>query len=277
MLPCLPDEIIERIARLSGVDAWLFTWSKVSSHYTVEWLRAATPLTLVPDDAQTINAGISSAHNSPNGEMNLVLVRPGTYTESVRVTGDVILIGLGARGSVRVQAPGWEPALVLGGFSVGRAKLRDGGFLAAASAGGRARVHHISLSTRNQQQAVVVYCTSGAQRVTHCDIHGNVRISGSAAAPTFKACRILGSRSSGVRVCDHAVASISRCELLGNRLAGICLTASARPTLQDNRFEANGINHVLYEEVCSAESDEESAVLGVQQEATWGNAIGGRK
>jgi len=44
---------------------------------------------LVPDGAPTINAAINAA-----GHDGVVLVRPGLYSESVRVTRDLTLCGL---------------------------------------------------------------------------------------------------------------------------------------------------------------------------------------
>ena len=255
--PVLPDELILRIARLSGVRMWLSGWSKVSSKYrALKWLGAlpgeremgAPDVTLVPDDAPTINCAISAGHG-------LVLVRPGVYTESVRITADLQLIGLGTAGAVRVISQGWEPALVLGGFTVGRAKLRDGAYLAAASAGRRATVHNMSFAMRNQQQAVAVYCTSGQQSMTHCEVHGTVRVSGSAAAPNLVRCRIHGSRSTGLRICDHAGGRVTRCELVRNRLAAVHLSPCATPELRDNWFEGNGHDGVL----CNASPEAEAS------------------
>jgi hypothetical protein len=257
--PVLPDELIVRIARLSGVCMWLSGWSKVSSKYrALKWLGAlpaeremgAPDVTMVPDDAPTINSAISAGHG-------LVLVRPGVYMESVRITADLQLIGLGTAGAVRVISQGWEPALVLGGFTVGRAKLRDGAYLAAASAGRRATVHNMSFAMRNQQQAVAVYCTSGQQSMTHCEVHGTVRVSGSAAAPTLMRCRIHGSRSTGLRICDHAGGRVSRCELVRNRLAAVRLSPCATPELRDNRFEGNGHDGMLCDAAPEAEASDD--------------------
>ena len=49
-------------------------------------------------------------------------MRAGTYVESVRVTKDVTICGLGA---VTVVPPGWEAAFVWGGYSVGRTRAGD--------------------------------------------------------------------------------------------------------------------------------------------------------
>ena len=240
VLPLLPEELLELIAWLSG-------WSKCNAHFRrVEWLLQPPPhltdlaeagIVLVPDMAPTINQAISSAKHAHD----LILVRPGTYQESVRVTRDVTLCGLGAPGATVIRSEGWEPALVLGGFTVGKASMGSSS-LAAASAGGAASVHNLSLAMRNQQQSVAVYCTSGHQTVTHCDIHGTVRVSGRAANPAFLSCRIVGSRSCGLRACDHASGRVVGCELLRNRLAAIFVSSCAVTTFGYNTYEGNGVD-----------------------------------
>ena len=62
---------------------------------------------LVPDGAPTINAAINAAAHD-----GVVLVRPGLYSESVRVTRDLTLCGLGPLGSVVVQPPGCPPPVI---------------------------------------------------------------------------------------------------------------------------------------------------------------------
>jgi hypothetical protein len=202
----------------------------------------ATSPRFVPCALSTINIGISRC----SGELErVILVRPGVYTESVRVTDDVTLVALGAPGAVQVVSQGWEPALVLGGFTVGRASLFDGSHLAAASAGSRAHIHGFCFSMRNQQQSVAVYCTSGQPTVTRCSIRGTVRVSGERAAPTFRYCSVFGSRSCGVRVCDHASPTIERCMVLRNRLAAVRISHGASPKLNANNFEANGCDELV--------------------------------
>ncbi len=246
-MPVLTDEIIDRIARLTGWRGWLTSWSKVASRYRpIDWLRAAgseldAHITVVPDDATRINAGISAAQpvsDSADDASDLprvILVRPGIYNESVRVTADVILCGLGVRGAVMVRSQGWEPALVLGGFTV-----RNNGDIGAYSAGARASIHGLALSNSNQLQSVSVYCTSGQARVSHCDIHGTVRVSGSNAKPVITCCRVIGSRSCGMRICDHAGGKVSKCGLIRNRLAAIRVSPCASPVFESNWFEVNG-------------------------------------
>ena len=175
------------------------------------------------------------------------------------MTQDVTLCGLGARGAVIVRSEGWEPALVLGGFTVGKASM-GASSLAAASAGGAASVHNLALSTRNQQQSVAVYCTSGQQNVTHCDIHGTVRVSGRGASPTVQGCRVVGSRSCGLRACDHASGRVADCELLRNRLAALCVSSCAVTIFEGNTLEGNGIDVLQRTDLADADSDDDDVL-----------------
>ncbi|CAK0908790.1 unnamed protein product [Prorocentrum cordatum] len=262
--PVLTDDIIDRIARLTGWRGWLISWSKVASRYRpLDWLRAAgseldAKIVVVPDDAPRINAGISAAQSivdntdAASDLPRVVFVRPGIYNESVRVFADIVLCGLGERGDVTVRSQGWEPALVLGGFTV-----RSNGNMAAASAGARASVHGLTLSNSNQLQSVSVYCTSGQPRVSHCDIHGTVRVSGSNAKPVITRCRVIGSRSCGIRVCDHASGKVSNCGLIRNRLAAIRVSFCASPVFESNWFDGNGQEGVLVDDKGGFDSDDD--------------------
>ena len=101
----LPPDLLDHIARLLGFRGWA----------ALKYFGLLERAVLVPDGAPSINAAINAA-----GHNGVVLVRPGLYSESVRVTRDLTLCGLGPRGSVVVQPPGWEAAFVWGGYSVGQ-------------------------------------------------------------------------------------------------------------------------------------------------------------
>ena len=102
----LPADVLDHIARQLGFRGWA----------ALKYFWLLERAVFVPDDAPTINAALNAAAHD-----GVVLVRPGLYGESVRVTRDPTLCGLGPRGSVVVQPPGWEAGLVWGGYSVGQA------------------------------------------------------------------------------------------------------------------------------------------------------------
>ena len=106
----LPADVLDHIARQLGFRGWA----------ALKYFWLLERAVFVPDDAPTINAALNAAAHD-----GVVLVRPGLYGESVRVTRDLTLSGLGPRGSVVVQPPGWEAGLVWGGYSVGQATPRS--------------------------------------------------------------------------------------------------------------------------------------------------------
>ena len=150
----MPLELLDLIVLAGGWRGW-FTWRAVSWR----WCELPEPLRkhvcIVPDDHVTILRGISNAPANESGGGPVVLVRPGTYAESVRVLRDVTLVGLG---EVVVRAPGWESALVWGGYTVRGVKLFHHFELQSSNAGAGARVHNLTLCQRNQRQATAV-CT----------------------------------------------------------------------------------------------------------------------
>ena len=134
----LPADVLDHIARQLGFRGWA----------ALKYFWLLERAVFVPDDAPTINAALNAATHD-----GVVLVRPGLYGESVRVTRDLTLSGLGPRGSVVVQPPGWEAGLVWGGYSVGQATVGRT-VHHAASAGAHARVRNVTVRHQQQQTAV---------------------------------------------------------------------------------------------------------------------------
>ena len=162
----MPLELLDLIVLAGGWRGW-FTWRAVSRRWSELPKPFRRHVCVVPDDQETIVRGISNAPANEGCGGPLVLVRPGTYAESVRVLRDVTLVGLG---EVVVRAPGWESALVWGGYTVRGVKLFDQFELQSSNAGAGARVHNLTLCQRNQSQATAVYCTWGTPLLTHCRI-----------------------------------------------------------------------------------------------------------
>jgi len=146
---------------------------------------------VVPDDAPSINAAINRlgqpGASATNGH-GLVLVRPGTYAESVRVTRNCYLLGLGGRGKVVVEAPGWESALVFSGLGV-----------RSFGSGEDACVANITFRCRNElMRGRCVYIVLGQPTLECCDICGGVQVAGRNTAPDLRRCRVHGSWGSGL-------------------------------------------------------------------------------
>ena len=265
----LPLELVDELVRLGGWRTWGLVWSKVCRRYRpIEWwLREGAPsdqsahiVVVGPADMRrggSINAGIArAAREATGGCRAVVLVRPGTYNEAIRMTADVSLCSLGPRGSAVVHATGWEPALAWGGYKVGKTTLAGTSVsLDAASAGAESEVCGLRLVQRNQQQQVCVYITFGSPTISQLDIVGSVLVAGRAAAPTITSCHISNSRSVGIDFKDHATGMVECCRIEHNRLAAVRIAASAAPTVSSaNLFSGNLIDGT---QRCDGDGDED--------------------
>ena len=288
-----PTELVDELVRLGGWRTWGTLWSKVCKRYhPLEWwLAEGAPCdsrhkVVVTSPQQSINASIAKASSERMAHQRaVVLVRPGTYREAIRMTADVSLCALGPRGSATVHAPGWEPALVWGGYKVGATSML-GVELRAASAGSMSEVMGFRLVQRNQQQQLCVYVTGGSPLVFGCDIAGSVLVAGRAAAPTISHCRIAHSRSAGIDFRDYARGTVESNLIEDNSLAAVRVSASATPTIApaDGRSFArsNVFRGNLVDAIQRFEDDDDEFEIGDGLESdlltspTGGVALDGR-
>jgi len=194
----------------------------------------------VPDDTPSLNSAVNMLAGAI-GETyrGLVLVRPGVYSESVRVTQQCHMLGLGPRGSVVIEAPGWESALVSAGLGsrIVPSELKWRAF----NTGEDACVENFRLRCRNElMRGRCVYIVNGQLKLTSCDVEGGVIVSGSRTAPRFQDCRISGSKGNGVHLTDHCKASMVGNVVEKHRGHGICIDRCSTPKVVQNRIEQNG-------------------------------------
>jgi len=196
---------------------------------------------VVPDDAPSINAAINrlglarappKLHAGARGQghgRGLVLIRPGTYAESVRVTQNCCLLGCGRRGQVVVEAPGWESALVFSGLGVR-------GF----GSGEDACVANVTFRCRNElMRGRCVYIVLGQPLLERCDIQGGVQIAGHHTAPCFHHCRVRASWGSGLHWSDYSHGCLRESLVVQNRRHGVLADHGSRPELVANRVSEN--------------------------------------
>lgn len=205
----------------------------------MSWYAAQFPrCVLVPDEVPSINAAINRlgrravavGHGDAEHPRGLVLIRPGTYSESVRVTRNCYLLGLGPRERVVVEAPGWESALVFSGLGVR-------GF----GSGEDACAANLTFRCRNEMmRGRCVYIVLGRPRLEHCTIEGGVLVSGFHTAPQLSQCCIRDSWGSGVHMTDHCQASLRDSTVTKSRRHGVLADRGSRPEVADNRISGNG-------------------------------------
>jgi len=201
----------------------------VSRQLTAGYFGLFQRIVLVPDDVPSINAAINSLARRDGDGRGLVLIRPGVYSESVRVTQNCWILGIGAPGRVVVEAPGWESALVFSGLGVR-------GF----GSGEDAYVGNVSFRCRNEQmRGRCVYIVLGQPLIDHCVIEGGVVVGGGKTAPHFESCCVHGSWGNGVHFTDHCRPSLRDSLVVKNRQHGVLVDRSSHPeiiscTIRDN-------------------------------------------
>lgn len=242
----LPSELLESIVPWMPPRAFLSVVCPAARCFSFEWYLSLCPnVVIVPDDAPTINRGINaltqgakSAARKPriDGHMvkgGIVLIRPGIYPESVRVTRNCYIFGLGRLGDVTVEAPGWESALVFSGL--GRLE-RD----PSLGSGEDSTVCNVTFRCKNEQmRGRCVYIVLGKPHVEHCDIQGTVQICGARTTPRLLDCRIHGSRGSGVHITDHSRGAVLQSSIVQHGRHGVLADRGSRPNLCGNRISAN--------------------------------------
>jgi len=213
--------------------------------FSPSWYFALFPrCVVVPDEVQSINAAINrlgalaeegtSLEETRQGpSRGLVLIRPGTYSESVRVTQNCYILGLGGKGTSRgqavVEAPGWESALVFSGLGVS-------GF----GSGEDACVANVTFRCRNEQmRGRCAYIVLGQPSIECCDIEGGVHVAGRHTAPRFHRCRVHASWGSGVHLTDHCRGSLKESAIAGNRRHGILVDRGSQPEVASNQISDN--------------------------------------
>jgi len=199
-----------------------FTW----------YSQVFTRVVVVPNDLPTINGAINLLADDGlggNGGRGLVIVRPGTYTETVRVTQNCHLLGLGPKGSVVVEAPGWESALVFAGLGVK-------GF----NSGEDACILNVTFRCRNENmRGRCVYIVMGQPRLERCIVEGGLVVAGMRTFPQLYDCKVHGSRGSGLHFTDHSRGSICECMVARHGRHGALLDRHARPKLECNQIKDN--------------------------------------
>ena len=163
---------------------------------------------------------IASAYaNAKPGE--IIVVRPGTYRESLTIRSDVRIVGEGGRSKVIVEgAPGANVFDFLGG--------------SATLTGLTIRIVGTGPADKGWGAIAV---TGGTPVIEDCDLTSSagpaVYILGAGANPTIRNCTMRDSRGSGVLVYDQGQGIIELCLISGNGLAGVAIRTGGNPTVRD--------------------------------------------
>lgn len=164
------------------------------------------------------------------GEGERIVVRAGTYSESLRIDRPVTIVAEGGRGSV-VVASSSEHAV----------------FMEAASATLRGLVLHCTAPASRRADAVLA--TSGALRLEDCELIGEslhgLEAAGGSTSVVLEDCRVRSCRESGLLFRDGASGEVLRTEIRQNARAGVALRGGANPLFRDCKIHSGGEGGVV--------------------------------
>lgn len=233
------DELLPRVFALIPPLEFGRAVAASCRRFSLKWYFSLfSHIVTVPDDVPTINQAINRLarrEEDPHGRFEasrgLVLVRPGIYAESVRVTQNCYVLGLGRRQSVIVEAPGWESALVFSGLGVR-------GF----QSGEDSCIANMTFRCRNDlMRGRCVYIVLGQPALQHCDVEGGVQVSGCGTAPLLHRCNVRCSWASGVHFTDHCRGSLRESAVARSRRHGVLVDRGSVPAVAENRISGNAL------------------------------------
>mmetsp|Transcript_49153 Transcript_49153/g.93891 ORF Transcript_49153/g.93891 Transcript_49153/m.93891 type:complete len:332 (+) Transcript_49153:123-1118(+) len=242
---CFPEELWMRIASLScdSFTQWARTWRCVCRRTnSLVWYRdnVREDFIVVPSIlAPTVQRGVLLSARS---NQKVLLLKPGIYREGVRITHNVLVVGLGHAGAAVVETAGWEAALTFAGLGAASCTYMG---VDGTSTGEKATICNLTLQCRNQQQAYCAVVVRGRPTFKRCTFLGSVQVSGAHTRPTLSHCRIHGSRSCGLKITDHAAALVLDNHISANQRQGVLVERHAAPVIKRNWFEDNGLQNIL--------------------------------
>jgi len=180
-------------------------------------------------DYRTIASAILGAR-----PQDTIVLRPGTYKESLIVRSDVQIVGEGGRSVVIVEgAPGAHVFTFEGG--------------SATLTGMTIRI----VGTGTGTGAILV--SGGTPIIEDCDLTSSVGfavcISGAGANPVIRNCTMRDSLRYGVWVSEQGQGTIERCVISGNGLSGVAIKAFGNATVRDCQIrDGKDVGVYVYEQ-----------------------------
>lgn len=239
-LPPLPADVVDGIALRSAPTwlEWARTWRCVCTRYrSPDWFvklgngpTVVTPSADADDDDDASVRKHTSVHAAAmhatsamakRGGSGVVLVKPGVYRESLRITGAVLVMGGGLEHGAVLEGSGWEPALTFAGLGAAARHGHDVVHLDTSGTGERCCVMNLTFRNRNELNSTAVLIARGAPLLDRVTVNGCVWVGGE-ASPVLRDVRCCGSKGVGVRVTDRGSIRLRECALTNNRGAGVC-------------------------------------------------------
>ena len=168
-------------------------------------------------DYRTIASAVLAARPA-----DTIVLRPGTYKETLVINNDVQITGEGGRSKVIVEGAPGQGAVFK--FTAGSATLT----------GLTIRVVGTGPADKGRGAIGVL---AGTPVIEDCDLTSSagsaVYIHGAGANPVIRNCTIRNGSGSGVFVNDQGQGKIERCVISGNTLGGVQISTGGNPVVRD--------------------------------------------
>jgi len=183
-------------------------------------------------DYKTIASAILGAR-----PQDTIVLRPGTYKESLTVRSDVRIVGEGGRSKVIVEG---APGANVFEFTAGSATL-NGLTIRIVGKGPAGKTWG------------AIFVRGGRPVIEDCDLTSSagstVYIHGAGANPVIRNSTMRDSRDSGVVVYEQGQGIIELCLISGNALAGVEIRTGGNPTVRDSEIRnGEGPGVFVYEQ-----------------------------
>ena len=206
--------------------------------HTAPTATAAGPKRLIVDAAGSSEyTTIASAILGARPE-DIIVLRPGTYKESLRIDRDVQIVGEGGRSKVIVEAAPGQGAVFM--FTAGSATLTG------------LTIRIVGTGTANIGAGAIAVL-AGTPVIEDCDLTSSagsaVYILGAGANPVIRNCTMRNSRDDGVHVQEQGQGTIEKCVISGNTGSGVAITTGGNPTVRDCEIRDNkGVGVMVLEQ-----------------------------
>ena len=181
----------------------------------------ATPKRLSVDatgsgEYRTISSAIAAAR-----PQDTIVIRPGTYKETLRLSQYVKIVGEGGRSKVIIEGENGNPAIII--FS------------------GKSEISGVSIKyagTEKTDSAIgAISIRGGTPLIEDCDLTSSagsaIFIIGNSSIPVIRNCSIHNCRDYGVYFYEAGKGIVEGCQLYGNLSSGIVISEEVNPEIRD--------------------------------------------
>ncbi len=182
-------------------------------------------------DYQSIGSAILGAKSK-----GVILVRAGTYNETLQVDRDVEIVGEGGSAKVIVEGEAVNHVVT---FASGSATVTG------------LSIRYLGVPSSGYAVGAVLV-QAGTPIIDQCDLFSSagsaIFIVGATAKPVIQNCTVRDSRDNGIYIYKDGGGTIDKCLISGNGSAGIKITSGGDPTVRECEIRDNRQAGILVED-----------------------------